>query len=225
MPTHHSFPFSRVLPQAVLPGLGSRAYREIKASAFAFCSAQLAYIRPRTSLIPRRPLGLWKNGCGWRSWQSARQRRSESPPTRVLPSMVDQPATPGGLCCSELAWEFGRSLLGSPWEPQGLGGCQQCVGVRWQEHPILPYVGRLALEWEGNHLFFPFRWMVLLPPPQGRAARLGRAGRGPGPRKPRDPLSPPISLAWHLRGTQHHRSPHSLYPTIFSPCRLLRKGA
>lgn len=167
-------PISRVLAKAVLPGLGSRTCRKIN-KASAFCSTGSAAFGLATSLSPRRPLGVWKNGCGWRGWQSARQWGSGSPPHQGFghPWWACLPLRVSLLQRAGLGvW---ATTVGKPLGAPGLGRLSAVCWRWWQEHPILHCVGRLALEWAGNCLFFPFLWRVLLPSPQGGAARLGRA--------------------------------------------------
>lgn len=157
--------------KAVLPGLGSGSHRKInKALVSTERSAQPGSLHSASPIpSPQAATGVQGKGRG-----------AQGAPPGFSPSTVGQPATQSGLCCSQLAWEFGGSLLGSPGEPQDLGTVSSVLAlVAGTSHSALPW--QAALKWKARAVCFSisagcsFR---LLP---GRSGlEQGRKGPRPG---------------------------------------------
>lgn len=201
----------------VLPGLGSRSCTEINKALVG--AERPAPTGPPTFRLayPPSSVGGWASGEMAVGGEAGRVlgHGSQGAPPGFSPSMVGQPATQSGLCCSELAWEFGGSLLGSPWEPQGLGGATLCW---WQACPILRRLGRPALKWKRSHLFFPFRWMFLSPSPREKQ----QAWAGQGGAQAQGSTCTPWPSFLSGPASKGHAAP--LFPSLPLPPSFLPEG-
>lgn len=201
--------------EAVLPGLGSGSCREIDKQSLcqsrAFCSAGLT----ECGLAhPESPVSHWGSGKGL--WGSGIPAPQDFP----HPQWVSL-ATQSGLCCTQLAWEFGGSLLGSPrtWALSAV--CCVLASVAGTSHSALPW--QAALKWKGGLFVFPFLLDVPFASTQGGASRPGMAGPGqagqgaPRPGKAHGSPEHPLLSGLASRGPRSHRFPALRLPPSFLP--------